>query len=49
MNYLITGSGYLAKHLIARLLKNGNTAKIKVFSRSEKINGKLKCCTMTLD
>ena len=36
MNYLITGSGYLAKHLIARLLKDENTTKIKVFSRSEK-------------
>lgn len=49
MNYLITGSGYLAKHLIVRLLKDKNTTKIKVFSRSEKINGKLKCYLVTLD
>lgn len=36
MKYLITGSGYLAKHLITRLLKFPDTEKIKIFSRAEK-------------
>lgn len=36
MKYLITGSGYLAKHLIAALLKKSETEKIKIFSRAEK-------------
>jgi len=36
MKYLITGSGYLAKHLITRLLNNPDTEKIKIFSRAEK-------------
>lgn len=36
MKYLITGSGYLAKNLIARLLNHPDTEKIKIFSRAEK-------------
>lgn len=36
MKYLITGSGYLAKHLIKELLKSNDVEKIKVFSRAEK-------------
>jgi nucleoside-diphosphate-sugar epimerase len=35
-NYLITGSGFLAKHLIKELLKDYNINKIKIFSRAEK-------------
>lgn len=36
MKYLITGSGFLAKHLIKELLKNEETDKIVIFSRAEK-------------
>lgn len=36
MKYLITGSGFLAKHLIKELLKNEEIDKIVVFSRAEK-------------
>lgn len=36
MKYLITGSGYLATHLIKELLKLADTEKIKVYSRAEK-------------
>lgn len=36
MKYLITGSGYLATHLIRELLKSEEVEKIKVFSRAEK-------------
>ena len=36
MKYLITGSGYLATHLIRELLKSDEVEKIKVFSRAEK-------------
>jgi nucleoside-diphosphate-sugar epimerase len=36
MIYLITGSGYLATHLIRELLKSDEVEKIKVFSRAEK-------------
>ena len=34
--YLITGSGYLAKHLAIQLLKSCETKEIKIYSRSEK-------------
>lgn len=36
MKYLITGSGYLAKHLISALLEKPEIEKIKIFSRAEK-------------
>ena len=36
MKYLITGSGFLAKHLIKELLKKEETDKIVIFSRAEK-------------
>ena len=36
MKYLITGSGFLAKHLIKELLKNKEIDKIVIFSRAEK-------------
>ena len=36
MKYLITGSGFLAKHLIKELLKNEEIDKIIIFSRAEK-------------
>lgn len=36
MKYLITGSGFLAKHLIKELLKNEEIDKIVIFSRAEK-------------
>ena len=36
MKYLITGSGYLAKHLIAALLEKPEIDEIKIFSRAEK-------------
>ena len=43
MKYLITGSGYLAKHLITRLLQHDDAIeKIKVFSRAEKEQWELK-------
>ena len=35
MNYLITGSGFLAKHLIKRLLSY-DIDEIRIFSRAEK-------------
>ena len=36
MRYLITGSGYLAKNLIARLLTDHSIDEIRIFSRAEK-------------
>lgn len=36
MKYLITGSGFLAKHLVKELLKNEEIDKIIIFSRAEK-------------
>ncbi len=36
MRYLITGSGYLAKNLIARLLTDHSINEIRIFSRAEK-------------
>ena len=36
MKYLITGSGFLAKHLTKELLKKEETDKIIIFSRDEK-------------
>ena len=42
MNYLITGSGYLATNLIKELLKSNETEKIKVYSRAEKGQWELK-------
>ena len=36
MKYLITGSGYLAKHLISALLDKPEIDEIKIFSRAEK-------------
>ena len=42
MKYLITGSGYLATHLIKELLKLADTEKIKVYSRAEKGQWKIK-------
>lgn len=42
MKFLITGSGYLAKHLIINLLKNPETEKIKIYSRTEKGQWELK-------
>lgn len=43
MNYLITGSGFLAKYLIKELLKNNKSIeKIKIFSRAEKEQWELK-------
>lgn len=42
MNYLITGSGYLATNLIKELLKSNETEKIKIYSRAEKGQWELK-------
>lgn len=42
MNYLITGCGFLAKKLIKKLLKNNKIEKIKIFSRAEKEQWKIK-------
>ena len=42
MKYLITGSGYLAKHLIKELLKLDEVEEIKVYSRAEKEQWELK-------
>jgi nucleoside-diphosphate-sugar epimerase len=39
MKYLITGSGYLAKHLISALLEKPEIEKIKIFSRAERAVG----------
>ena len=40
--YLITGSGYLAKHLVKALLNYNNIEEIKIYSRSEKQQWELK-------
>ncbi len=40
--YLITGSGYLAKHLTIELLNYNDTEEIKIYSRSEKQQWELK-------
>ena len=42
MNYLITGCGYLTKALIKELLLYDNINKIKIFSRNEKEQWKIK-------
>ena len=42
MNYLITGCGYLTKALIKKLLLDDNINKIKIFSRNEKEQWKIK-------
>ena len=42
MKYLITGSGFLAKALIKELLTKKDTEQIKIFSRNEKEQWKIK-------
>lgn len=42
MNYLITGCGFLAEALVKKLLSNDNVDKIKIFSRNEKEQWKVK-------
>ena len=43
MRYLITGSGYLAKNLIARLLTDHSIDEIRIFSRAEQEQWEAKC------
>ncbi len=42
MNYLITGSGFLAKHLAMELLRRNENTRIKILSRTEKGQWELK-------